>query len=243
MRLNQILAVEKEVKNRTYTKLTELHKISQKPELFAGFTKVYQPKAEDGETYPPESKKVQMRAEAFLQQVADLTVEYLDTEVRKDLTNCEAKTNVVLDGIFIFKNVPVTFLLTLEKNLGDLKTFVEKLPELSDDEEWKKGETDDLYYAEPALTHRTKKVQKSIVLYDATKEHPAQCSLVSEDEIVGYWKQVKISGAIAPKRKEALLDRLVRLSKAVKLAREEANMQEVVGGNVSQGLVDFLFAP
>ncbi|MDQ3812829.1 MAG: hypothetical protein M3347_02630 [Armatimonadota bacterium] len=38
-KLNQVVAIEKGVKSRVYGEVTELHKTSQKPELFNGFIK------------------------------------------------------------------------------------------------------------------------------------------------------------------------------------------------------------
>ena len=46
-KLNQIIAIEKGVKTRSHTSLTELYRIVQKGELFNGFTKTYKKKNED----------------------------------------------------------------------------------------------------------------------------------------------------------------------------------------------------
>ena len=59
-KLNQIIAIEKGVKSRVYGEITEMHKSSQKPELFNGFVKTYRKKDEDSEDYPPERKKAQL---------------------------------------------------------------------------------------------------------------------------------------------------------------------------------------
>jgi hypothetical protein len=63
-KLNQIVAVEKGVKSRVYGEITEMHKASQKPDLFNGFVKTYRKKDEEGEDYPQERKKVQLEAES-----------------------------------------------------------------------------------------------------------------------------------------------------------------------------------
>ena len=54
-KLNQVIAIEKGVKSRVYGEITEMHKTSQKAELFNGFAKNYRKKDEDGEDYLYES--------------------------------------------------------------------------------------------------------------------------------------------------------------------------------------------
>lgn len=74
-------------------------------------------------------------------------------------------------------------------------------------------------------------------MYQATDKHPAQTQLVQEDVIVGSWNQTKMSGAIQPQQKDMLLQRIEKLQKAVKFAREEAN--SVDADNVEAGKVIF----
>lgn len=62
-RLNQIIAVEKGVKSRSFQELTEAHHALQKPTLLAGISRTYRPKDEEGEQLPAEATKVQIRAE------------------------------------------------------------------------------------------------------------------------------------------------------------------------------------
>ena len=62
-KLNQIIAIEKGVKSKSYPELTEAHHDVQKPALLTGITRTYQPKDEDGEQLPPESTRVQVKAE------------------------------------------------------------------------------------------------------------------------------------------------------------------------------------
>ena len=68
-KLNQIIAVEKGVKSRSFQELTEAHHAVQKAALLTGLSRSYQPKDEEGEQLPPESTKVQVRAEEVLRQV------------------------------------------------------------------------------------------------------------------------------------------------------------------------------
>ena len=239
-KLNQIVAVEKSVKSRVYGEVTEMHKASQKPELFSGFVKTYRKKDEEGEDYPPERKKVQQNAEAMLTQVATQLAELFNVTATKDYGNCHAFADVVVDGTTLIEKAPVPFLLFLEKQITDLHTFVEKLPSLDEADDWTRDENSGLFKTVPIATQRTKKLQRPVVLYEATKEHPAQTQLISEDVVVGYWDTVKHSGALPLPRKQELLERIEKLAKAVKYAREQANAAEVQNQEIGRRLFDYL---
>src|SRR3990167_5324651 len=186
MRLNQIIAVENGIKGRVYSELTEFNKVCQKAELFQGFSKVYENKDEDGESLPPESKKIQFRVDDVLKAIVNSLAEFFDITATKDWANMAAVANVEVNGKKVLEGVPVTHLLFLEKQLVDLRTFFGNLPELDDVDSWQRDEASGVYKTEPISTHRTRKVQKPIVLYDATKEHPAQTQLITEDVLAGY---------------------------------------------------------
>lgn len=222
-KLNQIVAIEKGVKSRVYGAVTELHKESQKAEPYTGLAKTYRKRDEDGEDMPPEHKRVRQVAAEVLRKVAALETELWDVEATKDLANTRARADVVVDGRVLVKAAPVTYLLFLEKQVSDLRTFVDKLPTLDDTEEWTEDPNTGLFRTGRVTTHRTKKTPKVIVKYEATKEHPAQTELVHEDLVVGYWETVKSSGALPAPRKAQLLERLDKMARAVKIAREQAN--------------------
>lgn len=226
-KLNQIVAIEKGVKSRVYGEVTELHKESQKAEPYTGLSKTYRKRDEEGEDMPPEHKKVRQVATEVLRRLSTLQTELWDVEATREWANTAARADVVVDGRVLVKQAPVTYLLFLEKQVSDLRTFVDKLPVLDDTEEWAEDPTTGLFRTGRVTTHRTKKTPKVIVKYEATKEHPAQTELVHEDLVVGYWDTVKSSGAIPGPRKAKLLERVDKLGKAVKMAREEANSLEV----------------
>ena len=240
-KLNQVVAVEKGVKSRVYGEITEMHKASQKPDLFNGFVKTYRKRDEEGEDYPQERKKVQFEAEAVLAQAAKLLTEILDVTAAKDYANCFAKANVEVDGQVLVKDAPATYLLFLEKQLSDLHAFVDKMPALDETDDWARDENSGLFKTAPIATQRTKKVQRALVLYPATVEHPAQTSMITEDVVVGYWDTIKQSGALPVPRKQVLLERIEKLSRAVKFAREQANAVEAeekqIGGAVFKYLL------
>lgn len=227
-KLNQIIAVEKGIKSRVYGEITEMHKASQKPDLFNGFSKTYLKKDDDGEDLPPERKRVQFMVKDVLRTVERASSELMEVTARKDWTNCQAKGDVIVDGATIVKDAPVSFLLFLEKQVTDLRTFVGSLPVLDESESWTKDANSGLYKTDAIQTHRTKKLQKPIVLYPATAEHPAQTQMVTEDVIAGFWSQTKQSGAMPKPEREELLEKIEKLLRAVKEARESANIHEEV---------------
>lgn len=223
-KLNQIIAIEKGIKSSAYGALTELNKAAQKPDLFNGFSKNYRKKDEDGEELPPEGKRVQYTSGEVLRSAERALTDLVDVTARKDWTNCVAKADVVVDGKTLIASAPVSFLLFMEKQLTDLRTLVGNLPVLDVAEDWKSDPNSGLYRTEPTETHRTKKMQKPIVLYAATPEHPAQTQLITEDVIAGWWVLTRQSGAMPKPEKQKLQDRIDKLMQAIKQARETANM-------------------
>lgn len=240
-KLNQILAIEKGIKSRVYSDITELHKAIQKPDLFNGFSKNYQKKDEESESLPSENKRVQFTTTDVLRSVERSTIELLDITARKDYTNCEAKASVAVGDKEIISDAPVSYLLFMEKQLTDLRTFIGCLPTLDSSEDWTKDSSSGLYKTGIVQTHRTKKIAKPIVLYPATPEHPAQTQLITEDIIAGYWNQIKQSGAIPTPEKQELLERVEELLQAVKQAREQANnFDEVAVQEIGKAVFNYI---
>lgn len=242
-RLNQILAVEKGVKAQNYGKIGEIDKFLQKPDLFSGFHKEYHKKDEDGEDLPPESKRVQKTVRDELRNVVNLSTEWWNLTATKDWTNCEAKADVTVDGEVhpILTNVPVTYLLFLEKQITDMRTMAARLPLLDESETWTHDENSGLYKSREVVTHRTKKVPKVITLVQTTEHHPGQAQVYMDDVPAGNWHTTRHSGAMRKPDREKLLERIDQLLRAVKKAREEANGHQVVQTpRVGETVFDFL---
>ncbi|MBS2534865.1 hypothetical protein KGQ20_19015 [Catenulispora sp. NF23] len=241
-KLSQIIAIEKGVKSKSYAELTQAHHDVQKQPLLTGLSRTYQPKDEDGEQLPPESTRVQVKAEDVLRQIATGLTRLFDVTATKDWANCVARADVVVEGRTLLRDVPVSYLLFLEKQLADLNTFVKKLPVLDAAESWTNDPSTDWYRTEPVRTLRTKKVPRNHVKAEATEKHPAQVEVYYEDIAIGYWTQTKFSGALPAQRVNELVERVEKLSQAVKFAREEANTFEVSDQRVGEAVFGFLFA-
>lgn len=241
MKLNQILAVEKGVKNKSYEEFTTLHKASQRKELYDGRYGTYSPVDEEGERFPDERQNAQLDARDVLNRARELRSEYFDLVLQKDLTNLSALADVEVDGTKILSQVPVTYLLFLEKELSNLESFVAKMPTLDAAENWTWNEGQAAWMNEPAETAKTKKVPKAHVLYEATENHPAQVQQFTEDVVVGYWKRIKYSNALTVSHKRDLTARLRKLIQAVKTAREAANSTPAVSRpNAGDSIFDYL---
>jgi hypothetical protein len=241
-RLNQIVAVEKGVKSRSFSELTDAHHALQKSALLSGISRTYRPKDEEGEQLPPESTRVQVKSDEVIRQTAQILTRLFDVTATKDWANCAAKADVVVDGTTLVADVPVTYLLFLEKQLTDLHTFVKKLPVLDASETWEYDASADCWATEPVQTVRTKKIPRNHVKAEATEKHPAQVEVYYEDVTVGFWRTVKFSGALPAKRVNELLERVEKLQQAVKFAREDANNTEITDVKTGEKIFGYLFA-
>jgi len=240
-KLNQIIAVVSGKKTRTQKAITEVYKKLQKSALFEGIARNYTPLDEEGETQPPEKKNVQYKSREAIAETRAALVDLFDVVATQDSGNCTAKADVIVDGTVVLSEVPVTYLLFLEKQLTDLHTFAQQIPVLDPSESWRWDENADCYATDPSLSNRTKKVPRSHVLYEATEKHPAQVEMYHEDITVGQWRTIKFSSALAAQEKNTIVQRIRRLQEAVKFAREEANAMEVTDIAIGNKVFDFVF--
>lgn len=239
MKMHQIIAIDAGVKNRATSDLTAIyHKFQQKP-MFAGQTKVFAPKDEDGPVFPPEQQLVQNQIETLLQEVAEVATEMFDTVATKDRGNCDARADVVLDDETLLKDIPATHLLFLEKQLTHINTVLAELPTLDPAYRWAKDVAGG-YRADPVETTKMAKTHEVVRLAEATEHHPEQAQLVAVDKAIGKWTTTKQSGAMSAERKKQLLGRGRNLLKAVKFARETANATEVKKQDVGAKLFGYL---
>lgn len=241
MKLNQVLVVEKSVKQDTFKKISEIYKKLQKSEYFNGFYKKYTSIDEEGEKFSDENKKVLVNTKEELTKISKTLTELFDISYLKDISNTTTSADIIVDGVKLASNVPPTYILFLEKQLTDIKTMVNAIPTLDVSEDWVHDTNSGLYKSEPITTNRTKKQQKVLVKYEATKEHPAQTELVSEDILIGHWSTVKVSGALSIPDKEILVEKVNKLIKSVKIAREEANNATVEDNKIGESIFNYLF--
>lgn len=240
-KINQIIAIEKGVKSQTHSAISELHKINKKSELFNGLDKQYTPKNEEGEQFPPERKRVQYMVAETLKEFERKSSDLMQITARKDWSNTKAAADVVVDGITIIEQAPISYLLFLEKQIENFRTFVAELPVLDPAEKWSLDADSGLRKSEAVVTQKTAKLQEPIVLYDATDKHPAQTEIITKDVVIGHWTTTKHSGAMALTEKKKLAERVEKLFRAIKEAREAANtLEEVLTPDIGARLFGYL---
>jgi hypothetical protein len=239
-KLCQITALLTGKKTAVEKAITAIYHKLQKPALFCGLTKRYTPKDEEGEKFPDERQNVQVKSKEALQEVRSAMVQLLDLTATQDVSNCVAKADVKIDGKVILPEMPPTSLLFLEKQLVNLLNILDKMPVLDPQENWTYSTDAGCYVSEKTTTLKTKKTPRAQVLYEATKEHPAQVQQYFEDVVVGSWDTLKLSGALAADERTAIVSRIEKLRDAVKVAREEANSAEAKDKKVGDAIFDYV---
>jgi hypothetical protein len=241
-KLNQIVAVVSGKKTRSEKEYGDLNKVLQKGDLFVGLMRTYRPYVDEaGERLPPEQKFPQMSVTDILSRVRALLAGSMDAVATQETGNQSTIADVVVNGAVVLKDVPVTVLLYLEKQMNDLATFVGNIPTIDPAEQWKWNDAQLRYETTPMLSIRTKKVQKGLVILQPTKEHPGQGSVITEDVNVGEWSAVKFSTAMTPTDKRNILLRITVLQDAIKLAREDANSISVEDVQIASSVLAYVF--
>lgn len=238
--LHTIIALEKGAKAEGQGTLDKAYHVLQKNALLSGISRTYEPVNEEGETLPPEYQKVQIRVSDVLADVSDALSRMFDTVATKETSNTIARGTIKVGATVIAEDVPVGFLLFLEKQLINVHTFVSKLPTLDPAEEWRWDPNSNAYVTDVNKKVRTVKVTYPLVLAPATDKHPAQVQIATRDEKAGEWLTVKRSGAMEAEAVVALMRRVEALQRAVKVAREEANSVTAIEVSVGESIFNYL---
>lgn len=172
-------------------------------------------------------------------------IKYFDLIARKEATNQNAKADIVIDDVILINDIPATLLLGLESRLKKVREIYEAIPTLQPGVDWKhdnkrgKG----IYVtSKPVENMKTEKQVTHKVLYEATKEHPAQIEKWNTDIAIGRITTTVWSGMLSPADKSVLLERTDTLIRAVKKARQRANTEKVVNLNIGKVLFDYIHA-
>lgn len=242
--LNQILGVRKGVNSTAGKRFTEIHRDTLKAQLVNGLTRQYTPKDDDGDVLPGEYQKVQVKIDDLNAELIQVLARQIDVNATVDAANQVAVADIVIPGgagPFTIPKVPVTTLMWLEKQLNELKAYIEKLPVLDPSVNWDFDAQAGIFKSDIVTTHRTSKVAKPIVMYPATPQHAAQTQLITEDVITGYWASQRLSAALPADVIKGMADRLNILKEAVVVAREKANTTPVTNVTMGEVLLNFVF--
>lgn len=250
-RLCETIAILKGVKSRTYAAITEHDKHCQKPQLFNGMTKTYEPlNDEDPDRPDGDTALIQQRTDDIIAEMCSLLTNYFDITATQETGNTIALADIVLeDGTVLVKSVPATVLLFLEKQMNDLHTALSRMPVLPPEFQWKFDPARNCWVSETVQKVRTKKQPKVVMTTtttttakDGSVTEQQTGQVVQEDLPVGYWNTTYFSAALQPAWRKELLRRISTLSQAIKQARERANGVQVEKKQIGAALLDWVFA-
>lgn len=248
-KLHELLAVGNNLDQQSKKVVTDLKgTFDKKRHLFEEKITTFR-SSEEGVLPVTESQSsIQTTVSKELGWLAGILCRSIDVGHQIDVANTGAKADIVTEeGETIATAVPATSLLQLEKELKDVHDLLNLIPTLDPakgfaiDENREAG----IYRAREVTKTRTKKSARPIVLFPATKEHPAQVQLIQEDVPVGTIQEHEWSALLTPAVKSELIERVEVLTRAVKKARSRANDHEidVTAHKIGQRLLDYVFKP
>jgi hypothetical protein len=243
-KLHELLAVEADLFG-TFKKIIEetIVTFSKRQEHFMGATRTLDLLAEGSEPQPTERKALDTTVNAKLDYQEKHIIRYLDAVLQKELTNQQAVADIVIDGVVVAEKIPAPYLLGLETKLKSIRQTYETIPTLPPGIEWIEDPNagDGVYKRKhPLEQFKTEKVIVPQILYEATKEHPAQVKEISETKNIGKYTRSEQCSMLTPSTKSALLGRLDTLIQAVKKARQRANATTVVPGKIGEKLFNYI---
>lgn len=225
-------------KERATRQFTDLHRRTEPGAHLFGVRKAYRPHNELGDQLPDQRSDVQVVIERdVFPDVRDVLGRLWQLQLTQDATNAVARADVVVNGETILTDVPVTFLLFLDKQLEALRKFIRSLARLDASEQWHVDQDTGAYASDSAETVSTKKLPRPFVKWEPPSpeyRQDAQVEVVNEDVLQGFWTTVKLSGAVPGDFVRELERRVQALIDAVKVAREEANKTAAVDRNANQ---------
>jgi hypothetical protein len=240
-KLHELVAVEPDLKTKGQRALSETSSLFATGQVrLAGQSRAYAPLQEDGERLPDEITELATTVKQELDRMATEYGSWIDVAVQKEISNGKTSADVVVNGKVILPNLPAPALLNLESKLASLREIYQAIPTLDPTEHWEYDTSQGCWVAQAHQTQRTKKVPRVMVKYEATKEHPAQTEMYTEDVPQGMWTTIKRSGAMSLTEKRELLTRLDTLIIAVKTARQRANDADAVLERYSGSIFQFI---
>lgn len=240
-RLHEILAVEGGHEGRAKKLVEEtVQAFKNKEHLFKGRERTLTMFGRDGtnevvlaavEDKEKVSEVISSTVPESLNYLASLLAGYYNVLFQKEATNQTAKASVYFRGNEILTNVPVTFLLSMETRLKEVRRVIDEIPTLEPTINWEAdtNNTKSNVWKAPAK-HDLKTLKKTAynIAVAPTDRHPAQVYPYDTTENVGQYTEVVFSGKISSATKARLLENVDTLMQSVKKARQRANAVELV---------------
>jgi len=244
-KLHELLAVEGDLEG-TFKRIVEeaIHTLSGKPDHFRAIQKKLEMfDAAKSQENLEERKEMVTTVLDKLDYVAEHSIRYFDAVLQKELTNQNAEADLIVDGVTIATSVPATFLLGMETKLKRVREIYEAAPTLDPGIKWDETPTlgNGVYSASyPDIKLKTAKTFQHKILVAPTDKHPAQIEKWEEQIPVGKYTTTTQSSMLSPAKKSEFIGRVDKLIQACKQARQRANCQTVVGGDIGKKLFDFI---
>lgn len=242
--LHELLAVEGDLE-RSHKSILDTTKsiFIKNTDLFFAQHRKLEMFVDDDITYPEEYKEMDCTVVEKLEEMENVEKQYYDVILQKECTNQLAVCDLIVDGVTIGTGLPATFLLGMESRLRQLREVYAKIPTLSPGIKWVEdpSQGENIYITEkPAEKLKTETTLEPVVLYEATKEHPAQVKEVSKTNNVGKYISTTWSGMMSPAKKAIILNKIDRLIREVKKARQVANTTTVNERTIGQNIFDYI---
>ena len=236
-KLHELLAVHGNLKTQADKLRSDLGTtFEKKRHLFEEKRVTFEPLAETATGGVTEVQTdLQSKVRDELGWISKTLIKAIDVSHAINKGNTMATADVILDdGVILLTGMPATTLLELEKTCKEIFELLGGIPTLDPAKGFAPASDrgDGIYKAREEVKTRTSKQQRALVMYPATKEHPAQTQIISEDVPVGRVHTLEYSSLLTPAEKADLLEKVEELTRAVKAARSRANETEVnVGDN------------
>ena len=243
-KLHELLAVEADLENTAKKILKETIKVfKEKGVLFLKIIKETKMFDENVDDPPIEEQEMTTTVKDRLDYTWGHFAKYLDAIGQKEKTNQVAFADLIVGDAVIAKDVPATLLLGLESRLKIMRDLYDEIPTVPSGGRWVPAQDigENVLYNE--IVENRFKTAKTIihkVLYEATKEHPAQIDKWDENVNVGQISIKTWSGMITPKQKADRIKKIDDLLRATKKARQRANNTEVVKLQIGKAIFDYM---
>ena len=250
-KLHELLAVDTNLSNQANTTRQGLQDtFEKKRHLFTKKVVTFQPNTEGAQAKTEEQSDIQTTVAQEIKWISEHLMKAIDVGHQVDVANTLARADVVIEDLDepLLKQVPATSLLQLEKRIQEVMQLVKTMPTLDPAKGFHPDPNEaGLYRAREVKKHRTTKEQVPLVLYPATKEHPAQTQIISKDNVIGEITEQEWSAMTTPAIKSDILANCEKLLRAVKKARARANQQEIETTSpeyrIGRKMLDFVFQP
>jgi hypothetical protein len=239
MKLYETLALEPDLENKAKEARRTIARLFGNVEAFTKRIETYTVLLE---SEPPlQSKETAMAytVEGLLADFQKEHADFTDISLTKEATNVATSADLIINGVKL-ATLPATALLNLENRLREIRDLYHDIPTIDPSGVWVFDDNMGLLKSGPYDKLRTKKVMKTLVKYEATKEHPAQTEVYTEDVPSYNVSETVWNSKLTIADKTDRLARIDKLLQETKAARLRANDVEVNRVRLADKLYNFI---